>query len=222
MEFKSDNELYEYLEKHAYSAAFSDVLDEQGRRFQVVAPDAGIRPLSNSFVSVGRAVTMINASDGREDEPYERVIECIDSLKPNSLLVTTGNSRFQTGIMGELTATALRARNCRGAVVNGYTRDSRKLISMDFPTFAWGSSPIDTSGRVRVIECNVPVVIGGIKISPGELVFADLDGIVVIPHDIEKETVSEVLDRINTENTVRRELAEGKRMAEVWSKYHVL
>src|SRR5690606_38606195 len=107
-------------------------------------------------------------------------------------------------------------------VVNGFTRDARKLIKMDFPTFAWGASPIDTTGRVRVINYNIPITIGGVKIFPGNLVFADLDGIIVIPQNIEKEVIDEVIKRINTENIVRKELAEGKTMAEVWKKHHVL
>ena len=97
-----------------------------------------------------------------------------------------------------------------------------KLIKMDFPTFAWGASPIDTTGRVRVVDYNLPIVIGGVKIFPGNLLFADLDGIVVIPQDSEKEVIKEVIKRITTENVVRKELAEGRKMSEVWKKYHVL
>jgi regulator of RNase E activity RraA len=124
--------------------------------------------------------------------------------------------------MGELTATALRVKGCRGAVVNGYTRDARKIIQMGYPTFAWGASPIDTTGRVRVIEWNIPITVGGVVVTPGDIVFADLDGIVVVPRHMEKELIERVLERVSTENVVRKELAEGKRMSEVWSRYHVL
>jgi regulator of RNase E activity RraA len=124
--------------------------------------------------------------------------------------------------MGELTATALRVKECHGAIVNGYTRDARKLITMGYPTFAWGSSPVDTTGRVRVVDYNIPIAIGGVTITPGDLVFADLDGIVAIPRAAEKGVIEKVLDRISTENAVRRELAEGKAMSEVWSRYRVL
>ena len=222
MKFKSETELLDYLEKNAYSAAFSDILDEMGYRFQVLSPHSRIYPLKEDFVVMGRAVTLLNENDGNIDEPYDTVIKCIDSLKPDSLLVTTGTDKFITGIMGELTATALYARKSRGAIVNGYTRDARKIIKMNFPTFAWGTSPIDTTGRVRVIDYNIPITIGGVKIFPGNLVFADLDGIIVIPKAVEEEVINEVIRRINTENVVREELAEGKTMAEVWSKHHVL
>ena len=161
MNFKTEEELLKHLEKNAYSAAFSDVMDEMGYRDQVVAPEARINPLCGHFVAAGRAVTLLNAPDTDEREPYDLVIQCIDSLAAGTVLVTTGNIPLPTGIMGELTATALKVKGCRGAIVNGYTRDVRKLIAMDYPTFAWGASPIDTTGRVRVVKYNIPIVIGG-------------------------------------------------------------
>jgi regulator of RNase E activity RraA len=222
MEFPTEQELFSYLEQHAYAAAFSDILDTMGHRSQALSPDISIHPLLGTFVAMGRAVTLLNAPDTNEEDPYELVIKCIDSLLPGSILVATGKTHLTTGIMGELTATALRAKKCRGAVVNGYTRDARKLIDMGYPTFAWGSSPIDTTGRVRVVDYNIPVTIGGVEIAPGNLVFADLDGIIVIPRHVESEVIGKVLDRISTENVVRRELAEGKSMSDVWSRYGVL
>jgi regulator of RNase E activity RraA len=222
MKFTTEQELLEYLEQHAYAAAFSDIMDEMGYRDQAVSPDVFIRPLSDHFVSAGRAVTLLNAPDTNEEDPYDLVIKCIDSMSPGSVLVATGRVPLVTGIMGELTATALRVKGCRGAIINGYTRDVRKLIKMGYPTFARGASPIDTTGRVRVVEYNIPITIGGVTISPGDLVFADLDGIMVVPRAAEVEIVAKVLERIGTENSVRKELAEGKPMSDVWSKYGVL
>lgn len=222
MTFSSEQDLFRYLEQNAYAAAFSDILDEMGFRHQAVSPEARIRPLCDSFVSVGRAVTLLNAPDVNDEEPYDLVIKCIDSMEPGSILVTTGRVPLVTGIMGELTATALRVKGCRGAVVNGYTRDARKLVKMAYPTFAWGASPIDTTGRVRVVAYNIPITIGGVEVRPGTLVFADLDGIVVIPREVEDEVMKKVLERIATENVVRKELAEGKTMSYVWSKHGVL
>ncbi len=222
MKFESESELFSYFEENAYAAVFSDVLDKMGYCFQAVSPHSRIHPLKDNFVIMGRAVTLLNDNDSNKEEPYDAVIKCIDSLKPDSVLVTTGTDNFVTGIMGELTATALRAKKGRGAIVNGYTRDARKLIKMEFPTFAWGVSPVDTKGRVRVVDYNIPIIIGNVKISPGDLIFADLDGIIVIPKNLEKEVIEEVVKRISTENIVRKELTEGKTMAEVWEKYQVL
>lgn len=222
MNFEKEIDLFEYLEKHSYSDAFSDVMDEMGFRKQVVSPDAGIKSIKHHYVAMGRAVTLLNSPDKNENDPYDLVIRYIDAMSTGTILVTTGTEHLETGIMGELTATALRVNGCRGAIVNGYTRDARKLIKMGYPVFAWGSSPIDTTGRVRVVETNIPVTIGGITILPGDMVFADMDGIIAIPKAIETEVVKKVIERISTENTVRKELAQGKKMAEVWSKHGVL
>jgi 4-hydroxy-4-methyl-2-oxoglutarate aldolase len=222
MNFEKESDLFDYLEKHSYAAVYSDVMDEMGFRKQVVSPNVRIKPIKNSYVAMGRAVTLLNSPDANEKDPYDLVIKCIDAMSSGTILVATGTESLETGIMGELTATALRVNGCRGAVVNGYTRDARKLMEMNFPTFAWGSSPIDTTGRVRVIETNIPITIGGISIHPGDMVFADMDGIIVIPRAIELEVIKKVIERISTENTVRKELADGKKMAEVWSKHGVL
>jgi len=222
VKFQSEAELFNYLEENAYASVFSDILDELGHRFQVISPHSGIHPLERTFVVAGRAVTLLNERDDDEYEPYDAVIKCIDSLDPDTVLVATSSDAFDVGIMGELTATALRARRNRGAIINGYSRDVRKLIEMKFPVFAWGPSPIDTTGRARVTNYNIPIIVGGVRVSPGDLVFADLDGIVVVPKDLESRVIAEVIERINTENAVRRELAAGRRMAEVWGKYHVL
>ena len=222
LNFKSECEMFEYLEKNCYTDAFSDILDEMDFRFQVIPPSANIRPLKQDHVVMGRACTMLNVRDSNQENPYELVIECIEQLKPSSILVTTGKEKFEEGIMGELSATALKAVGCRGAVVNGYTRDIRKLILMDFPTFAWGPSPIDTTGRLRVTEYNIPITIKGIPVRPSDILFCDLDGIVVVPKEVESDVIGKVLERIQEENLVRQELAEGRKISKVWDKYHIL
>jgi regulator of RNase E activity RraA len=149
-------------------------------------------------------------------------IEGVDQLTENSLAVITAVEPINTGIMGELTATAMRARKSRGVVVDGFTRDGRKLLSMSFPTFAKGVSPIDTTGRVRVIDIGCPITIGGVRVEPGQIVFADYDGIMVIPREREEEIIEKTIARVNEENLVRKHLAAGGTMAEAWEKYHVL
>ena len=222
MNFEPEIERFDYIEKNCYAGVFSDVLDELGYRFQVISPDSNIRPLDDNYVVIGRACTMMNAQDDNMEDPYDLAIKCIEELKAGSVIVTTTNTPLDVGIMGELSATALRAKGCRGAIVNGYTRDVRKLKEMSFPTFAWGSSAIDTTGRARVISYNVPFDIGGVQVRPDDLIFCDLDGMVVIPRKIEKIAIKKVLNRVVEENIVRKELAEGENLSEVWDKYHIL
>lgn len=123
-----------------YAAALSDILDELGYRHQVVDPAAGIRPLNAGSVVVGRARTLLNDVDSRAGEPYEMAIKAMDALQPGDVLVAASRGPICTGIFGELSATRVRARQDIGAVIDGFTGDGRKLLSMDFPVFASGRS----------------------------------------------------------------------------------
>lgn len=219
---RKESEVFDYLCTHAYSDAFSDIMDEMGLREQVILPSAGIRPMMVDSVLMGRARTLLNDYDQNTDDPYKLAIECVDSMVENDIVVASGQTPLEVGIMGELTATAVRSRGGRGAFINGYSRDVRKILKMDFPLFAKGASPIDTTGRVRVVAIDIPVVIGGQEINPGDLVFADMDGAVILPRAHEVEIIDRVMERIGTEDIVRDELGNGTRMREVWNKYQVL
>ena len=223
MNFKTDTELFNYLEAHSYADAFSDIMDEMGIKSQAISPRAGIHPLRDNYVLMGRVSTLLNDYDKNNTiDPYKLAIECVDTLQPDSVVVSTGTCILEEGIMGELSATAIQKKGGRGAYINGYSRDVRKINAMNFPTFAMGSSPVDTTGRVRVVDYNVPVTIGGVTIQPGEIIFADLDGTVVLPKAFENEIIQLVLERIQTETLVREELRAGSTMREVYDKYQVL
>ena len=219
---ENEQELFEYIAAHAYADVFSDILDEMGYRDCVISPATKIRPLDEGYVIFGRCCTMLNEIDTNRIDPYEGAIKCIDNIEPGAVLFTTGKGELPTGIMGELTATAMKARGAKGAIVNGYSRDVRKLKRMGFPTFAWGPSPIDTTGRVRVTAINEPIEVGGVTVHPRELVFADYDGIVIVPSAIEHEVIEQVIERIKVEGKVRSELSVGQSMRSVWEKYQVL
>jgi regulator of RNase E activity RraA len=145
----------------------------------------------------------------------------MDSLKPGEVAVTTSTNPLEAGIMGELSATTMKSRGARGCLVDGYTRDARKIIRMKFPVFAKGVSPIDTTDRAAVVDYDCPVVFGGRKVFPGQIVFADLDGIVFIPREAEKEAIQKAVERVRKETRVRKALREGQKAGDVWKKYRV-
>jgi regulator of RNase E activity RraA len=223
MRFASELEMFAFMEKEFYSGAISDILDEMGFRKCAASPHALIRPLYSQAVCAGRARTLLNAPKrtGRED-PYKMAIALMDSLRPGDVAVATTVRPLETGVMGELSATAMRSRGARGCLVDGYTRDARKIIRMQFPVFAKGISPIDTTDRAAVVDIDCPVVFAGRRVSPGTIVFADLDGIVFIPKEVEKEAIGEAVRRVRAESKVRKALGAGKKVREVWDKYHVM
>jgi 4-hydroxy-4-methyl-2-oxoglutarate aldolase len=223
MEFRNEIEMFEFMEKHFYAGALSDILDEMGYRECAVSPHAMIRPLSPQMVCAGRARTLLNApaKTGTED-PYRLAIEVLDSLKPGQVTLASSDKPVETGIMGELSARAMASRGGRGCIVDGFTRDARKIIQHGFPTFARGISPIDTTERVMVVEYDCPVIIGGRRAVSGQIVFADLDGIVLIPKEVEMEAIQEAVKRVEVESEIRGNLTDGATMRDMWDKYHVL
>lgn len=223
MEFKDEIEMFKFMEEHFYSGVLSDILDEIGYMECAVSPFAMIRPLFPQAITAGRVRTALNAPSrtGRED-PYKLAIELMDNMKAGDVCVAASDKTIETGIMGELSATAMRQRGVRGCIVDGYTRDARKIIEMGFPVFARGVSPIDTTDRVAVVDYNCPVIFGGRRVFVGQIVFADLDGIIFIPKEIETELIQEAAKRVKVESDVRKELGEGKKIRDVWDKYHVM
>jgi len=223
MKFEDEIEMFVFMEAYFYAGALSDILDEMGYPECAVSPHALIRPLYPQAICAGRARTLLNAPcrTGRED-PYKLALKLMDSLNPGEVAVATSTEPLETGIMGELSATAMRSRGARGCLVDGYTRDARKIIRMKFPVFAKGVSPINTTDRAAVVDSDCPVTFGGRKIYPQQIVFADLDGIIFIPKDVEKEVIQEAAKRVRVEKKVRRELGAGKKARDVWNKYHVM
>jgi 4-hydroxy-4-methyl-2-oxoglutarate aldolase len=223
MKFKDEIEMFQFMEEYFYAGALSDILDEMGYSKCVASPHALIRPLYPQAVCAGRVRTLLNAPrrTGRRD-PYKLAIELMDSLKPGEVAVTTSTKPLETGIMGELSATAMRSRGARGCLVNGYTRDARKIIQMQFPVFAKGISPIDTTDRAAVIDYDCPILFARRRIFPQQIVFADLDGIIFIPKEIEKEVITEAIKRVDVEKRVRKALGAGRKVRAVWDKCHVL
>jgi len=223
MKFRSELEMFAFMEREFYSGAISDILDAMGFRKCAASPHALIRPLYPQAVCAGRVRTLLNAPKrtGRED-PYKMAIALMDSLRPGDVAVATAAKPLETGIMGELSATAMRGRGARGCLVDGYTRDARKIVRMRFPVFAKGISPIDTTDRAAVVDIDCPVIFAGRRIAPGTIVFADLDGIVFIPKEVEKEAIHEAVRRVRAESKVRKALGAGKKVREVWDKYHVM
>jgi regulator of RNase E activity RraA len=223
MKFASEPAMFEFMEREFYSGALSDILDAMGYAKCAASPHALIRPLFSRAVCAGRVRTLLNAPKrtGRED-PYKLAIALMDSLRPGDVAVAAATRPLETGIMGELSATAMRNRGARGCLVDGYTRDARKIIRMRFPVFAKGVSPIDTTDRAAVVDIDCPVVFAGRRVAPGTIVFADLDGIVFVPRKIEKEAIEEAVRRVRAESKVRKALGAGKKVRDVWDKYHVL
>ena len=163
-----------------YSAVLADVLDALGHRTSALPP--ALRPLRPEWRLFGRAATLSAIPVVSEPaDPYAVELECIDALRPGDVLVATMNGDRGSALWGELLSTAARGRGATGAVIDGLTRDAAKIMAMDFPVFAAGFSPLDSKGRIDGISHGQPIRIGECVVRPGDWVFGDIDGIVVVP-----------------------------------------
>jgi len=206
-----------------FSSVLSDCLDAAGRRAQ--AMHARIRPLDESLVLCGRARTALymevyEAPPG--ENPYELEIRLLDDLKADEVPVFACGASGRIAPWGELLSTAARARGAAGAVMDGLTRDIRAIREMKFPVFAGGIGPLDSKGRGKIVALDVPAEVAGARVCPGDLVFGDADGVVVVPRDVEAQVVAAALAKVSGENATREALARGEKLAEVFKRHGIL
>ena len=212
---------FETMQSELYSGVISDVLDALGYRQQAMAGD--IRPVHPDMAMVGRARPVLSVDVYRvRDDCYDNEIAYVDSLLPDDLVVACTNRSTRTGLWGELLSTAARARGARGCVTDGYVRDVRRIVRMGFPVFAAGMRPVDSKGRSIVMEYDTPIECGGVRVQLGDIVFADIDVVVVIPAGVAEEVVAEALRKVRAENASRAELEAGGYLRDVFKKHGVL
>ena len=224
MEKSGSDALIEDMRAGFFCALLSDVLDGLGYTKQVLP--ACIRPLDEELVMVGRARTMLYAdvydAPKPDENPYELEIELVDSLMPGQVAVCACGGTGRIAPWGGLLSTAARARGAAGAVMDGLVRDIRDIRSLQFPVFHGGIGPLDSKGRAKVIAIDVPVECGGVLVNPGDVLFGDADGCIVIPQSVEKAVVERAHDKLKGERSTRQALLAGRRLADVFAEFGVL
>jgi 4-hydroxy-4-methyl-2-oxoglutarate aldolase len=215
-----DLTLLDRLER-LHVAVVSDCLDRIDRREQVMDPS--IRPLYQDAKTAGYAVTVqavnVEAMPASTDDWYKGELQAVDALGVGDVMVV---STCRGSYWGELLATASRYRGARGAVMDAYTRDTLALIEMRFPTFVAGISAADSLGRIDVEAVNVPIHCGGVPVDPGDLILADYDGVVVVPHQIAVEVIGAAEEKLAGESRVREKLATGMPTWEAFQTYGII
>lgn len=217
----TDKEAFRLMREKLYSGLLCDVMDELDYRNQAMNKE--LRPLEADSVIAGRAKTILAVDVYHVyDNPYEKEIEALDSIKEDEVAVVCTNQSPNNGVWGELLSTATRMRGGTGAIVDGLMRDTKKIREMGFPVFSTGYKPLDSRGRGIVIDYDCPIVAGGIPVKPGDVIFADFDGVVVVPAGIFEKVLEMALEKLEKENSTRQELLDGKLLKDVYEKYGVL
>ena len=211
----------EMMRQAFYSAVVCDALDGLG--FPHQSPRVPLKPMTVDTVLIGRCKTTLWADMAHVDpNPYELELKAVDECRPGDILIAAAGGSNRSGIWGELLSTAAKNSGCLGAIVDGAVRDVKKMRAMSFPVFARGTNVYDSQNRQRVIDLDITVEIDGVRFSPGDLVIADEDGVVVIPQEVEKEAVQKAWDKVHAENEVRDAIRGGMSATEAFAKYGVL
>jgi 4-hydroxy-4-methyl-2-oxoglutarate aldolase len=223
-ELDTDARLFAFIQTNLYVAVICDILDELGYRNQ--AMHQRLRPLLTDirkcgFIGRARTFRWMETSHVAED-PYGLEIEAMDDLKAGDVVVHSTDYGGTNAPWGELMSTIAKHKGVVGCVCDSQIRDCVRIMEMDFPVYYTGIRPLDSKGRAIVMDYDVPVHCGEVLVCPGDIVFADFDGIVVIPNSLSHKVVEKACEKMNHENLSRKELLAGKTLREVYDKYKAL
>jgi regulator of RNase E activity RraA len=214
-----------FVSEKLHVAAVCDILDDLGYRNQ--AMHHRLRPLlpgihKCGFVGRARTLRWMETDYIVEADPYGLEIDFMDSLGVGEVIVHSTDSSGTNAPWGELMTTIAQLRGAVGCVADSQIRDTVQIIRMGFPVYYTGIRPLDSKGRARVMDYDVPVRCGDVLVHPGDLVFADYDGIVVIPKGEVQQVVKLAQEKMEKESSTRQELLKGRTLREVYNQYGVL
>jgi 4-hydroxy-4-methyl-2-oxoglutarate aldolase len=217
---KRESERFALIKTVLYTPVVGDILDSLGLYHQFLPQP--IQPALMEMVLVGRAmpVVMIDVH-GPQKKPFGLLTEALDQLEAGEIYLASGGD-MRCAYWGELLTATARTRGAHGAVINGFHRDTVKMLEQNWPVFSRGRFGQDSSVRTQVTNFRCPVEIGGVWVEPGDLIFGDLDGVVVIPRKVEDEVIEKALEKARQENVVRRAVEAGMSSTAALEKYRVL
>ncbi len=227
--WKDDEELFALMRTKLFPAVVGDILDTMGFLRQFLSPQ--IRPLKPDMVIVGRAMPVLEANAFSASEPqgqgpltkqpFGLLFQALDDLKAGEVYVATGCAP-QFALWGGLMTTRAMHLKAAGAVLDGHWRDTPEVLQMGLPVFGFGGYAQDQGPRGKVVDWRVPVEINGVRVKPGDLVFGDLDGVLVIPREAEAEAIRRALEKASTENKVRDAIQRGMSTVDAFRTFGVM
>lgn len=226
--WKDDDELFALMKAHLYSAVIGDILDKMGYVHQFLPPR--IQPMREEMVLAGRAMPVLEAdtigkgSSGHApllERSFGLMLEALDDLKKNEVYICSGASPSYA-LVGELMCTRMQVLGAAGAVVNGYHRDTKGILALNFPCFSYGRYAQDQAPRGKVIDYRVPIKIEGVVVEPGDIVFGDVDGVLIIPKAVEQQVIEAAYEKATGEKFVANAIRAGMPARESFDKYGIM
>lgn len=230
IQWKDDVALFRLMREKLYTAVVGDIMDMMGRTHQFLPPH--IQPLRDDMMVAGRAMPVLEADDfgggegpGRQggllNQPFGLMLDALDALQENEVYICSGSSP-KYALWGELMSTAARNRGAVGAVVNGYSRDTRGILEQNFPCFSMGRYAQDQRPRGKVMDFRCPIEIEGVRVRPGDIVFGDLDGVCIVPREIEKEVIERSWQKAYGEKQVFEAIKGGMLARTAWDTFGIM
>src|ERR1700680_86415 len=227
--WKSDDELFAIVQRDLFTCVVGDVMDKLDLQHQFLPPQ--IQPLRHDMVVIGRAMPVLSVDVFAEkvsgsankliEKSFGLMLEALDDLRGNEVYVNTGSSP-RNALWGELMSTRARKLGSRGAVLNGFVRDTKAILNMGFPTFGFGSYGQDAAPRYKVVDFRIPVEIGSVRVRSGDILFGDIDGVLVIPAEAETEVFTRALEKARGEKLVKKAIERGSRAVDAFAIYGIM
>jgi regulator of RNase E activity RraA len=220
IEWTGDDELFRLMREVLYTPVVGDILDGMGRYHQFLPQP--VQPMRESMVVAGRAMPVLMIDiHGPQKKPFGLLTEALDDLKPGEIYVA-GGGLMRCAYWGELLTATARMRKASGAVIDGFHRDTPKVLEQNWPVFSRGRYAQDSSVRTAVADFRCAIEIGGVWIEPGDLVYGDLDGVVIVPRAIEADVISRALVKARQEKVVRKDIENGMSSTDAFRKHGIL
>lgn len=217
---KNDEELFGLIKEELNTPVVGDILDELGYYHQFL-PQA-IQQTKEKYTVVGWAmpVLMIDVY-GEQEKPFGLLTEALDQLQPGDVYIASGGE-MRCAYWGELLTATAKARGAVGAIINGWHRDTPMMLEQNWPVFSRGRYAQDSSVRTQVVNYRCKIEVGAVTVYPGDLVFGDIDGVLIVPKKLVPEVLEKALVKIREEKVVRTAIENGMSSTEANEKYGIL
>lgn len=203
-----------------YTPVVGDILDSMGFTHQFLPQE--IQQTRSDFKLIGYAMpTLMIDVYGPQKKPFGKLTEALDQLKEGEIYLASGGA-MRCAYWGELLTATAKTRKASGAVINGFHRDTPQMLSQNFPVFSRGCYAQDSSVRTQVVDYRCHMEIGQVSIDPGDLIFGDIDGVLIIPKKIISDVIAQSVEKARGEKVVRKAIENGMTSTQAFEKFGIL